>query len=258
MVDRQNLRETAQSAGESIAGTFKSAGSKAKQAGQNFVKNTKKGAGQIKSDITGKGTSADDVTLAYDQENEKYIVFAGEKPIRDFDDEMQAKAYARKLKGQIQNAQERNTESVTDKFKSAATSAAESFEADQDGGERDGSDMDDERGEMAGEDETGPMLPGFGESAENGDSSPELPFMDDASAGEGDAPTLPGFGPQGESEDGQDTPTLPGFGGPDDSDGAPQLPGFGGGESDGSPTVPGFGMQDQEQSDDSEQYPWMF
>lgn len=51
MADRNSLRGKARSTGESVAGTFGAAASKAKRAGKHVAKTTKRGAKQLSADV---------------------------------------------------------------------------------------------------------------------------------------------------------------------------------------------------------------
>jgi len=259
MVDRQQLRETAKSAGSSIAGTFKSGAQKAKEAGKNVAKNTKKGAGQIKEDITGSADQGE-IDLLFDQERGKYILIGpSNETLGTFDDEMQAKAAAREAKRELDTSEstggfQAKAQRFAQGVNSSLSSAGEALESD-------GTEAD----ETPESESSGPTLPMMEQTAQDGDNGPEMPFM----SGGGDAeneqgPTLPGFGA---SEGDGDAPMLSGFGG-SGSDGEPQLPMFGGGDGDGpsmpmfdgpedgEATISGFGISESEEDSDSQ--PWMF
>jgi len=295
MVDRQELRETAKSAGESIAGTFKRAGKKAADAGKEAAKTTKQGAKNIKQDITGAGDQGE-VDVIYSPEAETYYVLGPDNDtLGQYDDEMKAKAAARELKREIADSEDAKS-GFKDKATSAAqrlgeslSGAAQSLDDADLGGDGDGNGLG--GGGMMADSGGDPQLPG-GEMG--GGGSPNVPMT----GGDGPASTLPGGMGNGAAEPGvpflagDDEPasTLPGgmgngaaepgvpfLAGDDDgtgpmvpdfapsggSDEMPQLPGMSqaGGQNGEDVMLPGFGgmASDDESGDEQGQaYPWMF
>jgi len=269
MVDRQELRETAKSAGESIAGTFKRAGKKAADAGKEAAKTTKQGAKNIKQDITGAGDQGE-VDVIYSPEAETYYVLGPDNDtLGQYDDEMKAKAAARELKREIADSEDAKS-GFKDKATSAAqrlgeslSGAAQSLDDADLGGDGDGNGLG--GGGMMADSGGDPQLPG-GEMG--GGGSPNVPMT----GGDEPAPTLPGGMGNGAAEPGVPFlagdddgagPMVPDFAPSGGSDEMPQLPGMSqaGGQNGEDVMLPGFGgMASDDDSDDGQgqAYPWMF
>jgi len=277
MVDRQELRDKAKGVGSKVAGTFSSGAKAAKRGAKNFAKNTKKGASQIKDDVSsGTGTTTGEVEVFYGEEVGFYIVTVDDRPVETFETEQEAKAYARNLmREQSEESGSEDMDEEAGRFQQFATSFAQGVN-DTVEGAVEGSDGDDE------DEGREPSLPFMGQS--DGDNSPQLAFMGDpdndgnpefafmgdpdndgdsefalfeSNSDAGNEPMLPGFGGQG---DGGNEPMLPGFGGGDGDMNQPQLPGFGMDGGGNAPQIPGFGMDNEDSNDDDDtkdRFPWM-
>jgi hypothetical protein len=253
MVDRQNLKNKANSAGKSVAGTLGEAGSK------------------LKSKAKGAIAKDPETGIAISEVGDKYVVIDGDgNSVGAYDSKRNAAAKARELKresgtsevaGQDAESTSRGQQAAT-KFSSTVNKAAktagkkvselgqkaaESVDAPDEEG--DGADMS----FLGGGGDGGPMLPGM--EGDGGDA----PTLPSGFGGESDAPSMPAFGGQ---EDDGDGPTVPSMG----MGGEPQSP-FGGGM--GEPSMPMFGgegepdmpfmsqMEDEDSDDDQPRFPWM-
>lgn len=103
MADREQLRRKARSIGSSVAGTLKSAGSKAKKAGRHVAKTTKRGAKELSSDV-GSALGSGSVDVIYSDAESQYVVRGPDnEKIGAFDDKADAQAAARRYKESIQS-----------------------------------------------------------------------------------------------------------------------------------------------------------
>lgn len=236
MVDRQQLRNTAKSAGESIAGTFK----KGAKAAKSAAKTTKKGAKNIKDDVTG-GADRGEIDLLYDQEREKYILVGPDnQAIGQYDDEMKAKAAARQAKRELQDTEETQSQSVTQKFKAAATNAAEGFDPSTPETESDSS----------------PNIPMMGQTDQSG--GPQVPMMFTDSGDSKEGPSLPFMNDR--DTDGPEMPfmnddTSPDLAFLDGGEGnGPTVPGFSGQQGDGGPQI--VALDESREKPDTDRFPW--